>query len=64
MRKKLNELNTGRVLGRSEMKKIMAGSGSGSCIDECHYIGTQCGSGNTCNRIIQCCIAQCMGTSC
>lgn len=24
-------LNTGQVLGRSEMKKIMAGSGSGDC---------------------------------
>lgn len=29
---KLNELNAGQVLGREEMKKIMAGSGSTNCV--------------------------------
>lgn len=31
-----NLLNTGQVLGRSEMKKIMAGSGNYSCQTYCN----------------------------
>lgn len=62
--KKLNFGDLNSRLSRTEMKQIMAGSGSGSCIEECQYVGSQCGSSNMCNRIIQCCMAQCMGTSC
>jgi len=45
-------LNTGRVLGREEMKKIMAGSG-GSCAGPHEYCSTPqgitcCNSGYVC----------------
>jgi hypothetical protein len=36
---KLNALHTGQILGRSEMKKIMAGSGSGG---NCWLVCTNC----------------------
>jgi hypothetical protein len=35
MSNKLNALNAGQILGRSEMKKIMAGSGGGCVVTPC-----------------------------
>lgn len=65
-------LNTGQVLGRSEMKKIMAGSG-GNCNSICNPIAQACfaavcygacGSTHVCTRQLECCQAQCRGTNC
>jgi hypothetical protein len=44
MSNKLNALNAGQVLGRSEMKKIMAGSGDCELYKCCNSAGvcTQC----------------------
>jgi len=61
-------LKTGRVLGRSEMKKIKAGSGN--CTDVCTGIGQSCFDEaaprfrHMCFRVIHCCQAQCGGISC
>jgi hypothetical protein len=72
MSNKLNALNAGQVLGRSEMKKIMAGSG-GSCVEECTWIAQQCaaavcyggcGSMAICNQQLDCCTRQCSGLPC
>jgi hypothetical protein len=55
-------LNAGQVLGRSEMKKIMAGSGNTYCTDSCTK-DSDCdgGSHNTCNK---CCNIPGMGKGC
>jgi hypothetical protein len=42
MSNKLNALNAGQILGRSEMKKIMAGSG-GECALYCDGCTIRCG---------------------
>jgi hypothetical protein len=41
--------NTGQVLGRSEMKKIMAGSGNGNCsgCSDCFGWGGSCNTTST-----------------
>jgi len=64
-------LKTGQILGRSEMKKIMAGSGG--CMSTCQQIAAACygsalGHGNTstsvCDRQFQCCAGMCMNFGC
>lgn len=66
-------LKTGRILGRNEMKKIMAGSGGGGCMDTCQQIAYVCygaalGHGNAttsvCDRQFQCCAGMCMNFGC
>jgi hypothetical protein len=66
-----NLINTGQLLGRSEMKKIMAGSGS--CMDTCQNIAHACFSASAaqkgrydsiCRRQFQCCAGTCMNYGC
>lgn len=69
-------LNIGQALGRDEMKKLMAGSGSGApCYQTCSNILSSCLGGNPnhpsqdeypeynnhCMWITDCCMAQCDG---
>jgi len=55
---KLNLVEFGHTLDRSEMRKLMAGSSSGSCTtsDDCSGsdICCDCGSFSDCRRFNQC----------
>ena len=63
-------LKSGQVLGREELKKIMAGSG---CMDTCIDIAHACTAASTaaqgaynsiCTRQFECCAGMCMNWGC